>query len=138
VRARRERVEALVAAAANARHVKAGKSKCLIALPIVKGDHSNFNQKIGTLTEAGITSDMYPDYIAWIESTMISGKEWDITLNSLVSATRPSLYMAEFRAGRRQISTQGGTQVVSTTPPSKNVYNPLLDDAYAPRDRKQA
>lgn len=71
---------------------------CGFARPLSDKSWGHFNGILKTLTQVGMTYDMYADFHAWVKEQSAQGTGWKVTLDSLVSKSRPETYMQEREA----------------------------------------
>jgi hypothetical protein len=121
-KAQRIKVEALVA--------------CGFVMPVSSRSWSNFKGVLKTLTEVGMTHDMYADFVKWVKGLSASSGNWTVTLNSLAEKNRPEMYMAQKRPKKATVSDSMPYQVSTTPATAYTRYDPDSDAAYAPRGEK--
>lgn len=68
---------------------------CFNVVPQTPKDWKFWGNIVKDLKAAGISSDMYPDYIQWIKKQSAAQGNWTVTPTSLTNASRPSLYISE-------------------------------------------
>lgn len=68
---------------------------CFDVIPQTPKDWKFWGAIVKDLKAAGISADMYPDYIQWIKKQSAAQGNWTVTPTSLTNASRPSLYISE-------------------------------------------
>jgi hypothetical protein len=115
---------------------------CGFVEPTTTRGWSNFKGVIKTLTEAGITAEMYAGFVKWVKAEASSQSGWTVTLNSLAEKMRPERYIAQRPKNAISGDSSNG-QVPSIQTGAKRVYSRENDPTYAhlyanPEQVKQA